>query len=492
MAIATEKVSSRRLPPTDLLIDGAWVKASTGKTFVTRNPASGEPIATVAEASVDDAARAVAAARAALENGPWAKMSAAQRGRALFAFAALLRENQETVVAIESLDGGKPITATRRQDMPAAIDCLEYYAGWPDKIKGDVVPVRRDALTYIDREPVGVVAAIVPWNFPLMNSMWKIAPALACGCTMVLKPASETPLTALRLGELALEAGIPPGVLNILPGAGSVVGMALVSHPDVDKISFTGSPPIGKQIMAAAAPYVTRVTLELGGKSPNVVFADADLDAAVKGSSSGIFFNAGQVCSAGSRLLVQDSVYDEFVTLLVARSKGLRIGDPLDEATSMGPIISEKQLTSVMGYVDAGKQEGAKLVAGGQRIDGPGFFMQPTVFTEVDNAMKIAREEIFGPVASIIRFRDEDDAVRIANDSAFSLAAGLWTSDVTRAHTVARRLRAGTVWVNTYGQSDTRLPWGGVGGDSGIGRDLGETALENYTEKKTVWINLRR
>ena len=481
-----------RIPQTKLLIDGAWVDALSGKTFDTRNPATEDVIAHVAEAGEDDIALAVKAARRALEDGPWGKMRAADRARLMVRFAEKIREHQDEIVALESLDGGKPINAVRRQDYPAMLDCIEYYSGWPDKITGDVVPVRPDALTYIARVPVGVVGAIVPWNFPLMNSMWKIAPALACGCTMVMKPATETPLTALFLGELALDAGLPPGVLNILPGPGSTAGMALVQNPDVDKISFTGSPAVGKLIMEAAAPYVTRLTLELGGKSPNLIFEDADIDAAVKGSSAGIFFNSGQVCSAGSRVLVQESIYDEFCERMVARSLSLKVGDPLDENTYMGPMISQKQMSTVMRYIETGKGEGAHLRSGGERIGTKGYFLQPTVFTDVDNSMTIAREEIFGPVAAVIKFKDEDDAVRIANDSPFSLAAGLWTKDVARAHVMAQRLHAGTVWVNTYGQSDTRLPWGGLGGDSGMGRDLGETALDNYTDKKTVWVNLRR
>jgi acyl-CoA reductase-like NAD-dependent aldehyde dehydrogenase len=419
-------------------------------------------------------------------------MRAGDRARIMVKFAELLRANQDAVVALESLDGGKPINAVRRLDYPSALDCIEYYAGWPDKITGDVVPVRPDAHTYVARVPVGVVAAIVPWNFPLMNSMWKIAPALACGCTIVMKPASETPLTALFLGQLALEAGLPEGVLNILPGPGSTTGMALVKNADVDKISFTGSPPVGKQIMEAAAPFITRLTLELGGKSPNLIFDDADIDAAVKGSAAGIFFNSGQVCSAGSRVLVQESVYEEFCERMVERTKTIKVGDPRDEKTYMGPIISQKQLDTVMGYIDAGKKEGAQLRYGGERIAGKGYYLEPAVFTGVENDMKIAREEIFGPVAAVIKFKDEDDAVRIANDSVFTLAAGVWTKDVARAHVMGQRLRAGTVWVNTYGQSDTRLPWGGLGGDSGMGRDLGATALDNYTDKKTIWINLRR
>ena len=481
-----------RIPPTQLLIGGQWVEAASGQAFETRNPATEEVIANVAKADKADADRAVIAARKALAEGPWGTMRASERSRLMFAFAALVRKNEDAISALESLDGGKPISSVRRQDYPAMVDCLEYYAGWPDKIMGDVVPVRPDALTYIERVPVGVVAAIVPWNFPLMNSMWKIAPALACGCTLVLKPASETPLTALLLGELALEAGIPPGVLNILPGPGTGAGMSLVTNPDVDKISFTGSPGVGKTIMQGAAPFITRLTLELGGKSPNIIFDDADIDAAVKGAAAGIFFNSGQVCSAGSRVLVQEAVYDKFCEAMVARSKTLKVGDPLDEKTYMGPIISQKQLSSIMGYIDSGKSEGATLLSGGDRVGTKGYFMEPTVFTNVDNSMKIAREEIFGPVASIIKFKDEDDAVRISNDSPFSLAAGVWTKDVGLAHAMARKLRAGTVWINTYGQSDTRLPWGGLGGDSGMGRDLGPAAIDNYTDKKTIWVNLRR
>ncbi|HUZ70912.1 MAG TPA: aldehyde dehydrogenase family protein [Candidatus Saccharimonadales bacterium] len=482
---------SVRLPQCQLLIGGEWVDAESGATHATENPATGEEIIRFACAGAADARRAVSAARTAFDAGPWSTMRAADRGRLLARLARLVDDNRDDLVALESLDGGKPLRATARQDLPAVVDCLEYYAGWADKITGDVVPARPDALTYVRREAVGVVVGIVPWNFPLMNAVWKIAPALASGCVVVLKPSELTPLTALRLGELALEAGIPAGVLSILPGLGNDVGTALVSDPRVDKISFTGSPAVGKSIMRAAAENVTRVGLELGGKSANIVFADANLPAAVAASASGVFFNAGQVCSAGSRILVHEPIRAEFVGRLADSARALRVGDPTDPSTRMGPIISAKQLGRVTGYIATGTEEGARLVTGGARLERAGYFVEPTVFTDVRGDMRIAQEEIFGPVASVIGFADEDEAIAIANGTAYSLAAAVWTGDVTRAHRVAHRLRAGTVWVNTYGHTDTRLPWGGAGGDSGIGRDLGEAALANYTETKTIWINLR-
>jgi aldehyde dehydrogenase (NAD+) len=481
-----------RMPPLKLLIGGEWRDAISGETFDTMDPATEEVIATVPEAGEQDIDLAVKAARFAFDEGPWHSMRSSERGRLLHRLAGLLGENEEELARLESLDGGKPLSAVRRQDLPAVIDCLEYYAGWCDKMTGEVVPVRPDALTYVRRVPVGVVAGIVPWNFPLMNAMWKIAPALACGCTIVMKPAAETPLSALRLGELALEAGLPPGVLNVVPGSGPGAGMPLAIHPDVDKITFTGSPAVGKLIMEKAAPNVPRLTLELGGKSPNIVFEDAVIDSAVKAASSGIFFNSGQVCSAGSRILVHERIVEEFTDRLVERAKALQVGDPRDDNTYLGPLISQRQLDRVLGYVQQGVDEGATLRSGGQRLACKGYYVPPTIFSDVDSSMVIGREEIFGPVVSVMRFSSEDEAVAMANDSPYTLAAAVWTNDLERAHIVAERIRAGTVWINTYGQTDTRLPWGGLGGDSGVGRDLGASALENFTDRRTVWVDLRR
>jgi aldehyde dehydrogenase (NAD+) len=471
-----------------LLIDGARVPAISGRTFKSLNPATEDVIATVAEGGEADVDRAVAAARRAFE-GPWRTMRAAERGHILLKWAELLKQHADEIVELESLDAGKPIAAVLRQDFPAAIDTLIYYAGWADKIGGDVVSTRDDALTYTVREPVGVVAAIVPWNFPLMIGMWKLAPALACGCTVVMKPAELTSLSALRIGELALEAGLPRGVLNIVTGPGRIAGEALVNHPDVDKVTFTGSPGVGRGIMRGAAGNFKRVSLELGGKSANVIFDDANLDAASKAAAAGIFFNAGQVCSAGSRVLVQESVYDEVVERLAARANALRIGDPQDRATALGPVISEKQMKTILDYVDIGKKEGALLVTGGEHVGDRGYFISPAVFANVKHEMRISQEEIFGPVVSVIKFKDEADALRIANGTVYSLAAGVWSSDIGRVQRFAKRARAGTVWINTYGYTDVRLPWGGER-DSGLGREHGTAAIDNFTEPKAVWMNL--
>jgi len=471
-----------------LLIDGRHVESVSGRTFNTLNPATGQVIATIAEGNEVDVDRAVAAARRAFE-GVWGTMRAAERGHILFRLAELMKLHGDELAELESRDAGKPISAVLRQDLPAAIDTLTYYAGWADKIHGDVVSTRSDALTYTVREPVGVVAVIVPWNFPLMIGMWKLAPALACGCTIVMKPAELTSLSALRLGELALEAGLPPGVLNIVPGPGRVVGDALVNHPDVDKVTFTGSPGVGRGILRGAAGNFKRVSLELGGKSANVIYDDADLDAATKAAAAGIFFNAGQVCSAGSRVLAHEKVYDEVVERLTARAKALRIGDTADRATALGPVISEKQMKSILDYIDVGQKEGATLTTGGQHVGDRGYYISPAVFANVKHEMRISQEEIFGPVVSVIKFKDEADAVRIANGTAFSLAAGVWSRDIGRVQRFAKKARAGTVWINTYGYTDVRLPWGGAG-DSGFGREHGTEALANFTEPKAVWMNL--
>jgi aldehyde dehydrogenase (NAD+) len=479
------------LPRTQLLIGGDWGDAALRKTFATINPANEEPIADVAEATAADIDAAVAAARRALDYGAWPSMTGAERGRVLQRLASILRDRFEEIVHLESRDAGKPLAATRRMDIPAAIDCLEYYAGWADKICGEVVPVRRDALTYVRRVPVGVVAVIVPWNFPLMNAIWKIAPALACGCTIVLKPAELTPLSALWLGQAALEAGLPAGVLNIVPGFGAEAGAALVSHPRIDKISFTGSPATGRFIMQTAAQNITRISLELGGKSPSIVFSDADIDAAVRQTTSGAFFNAGQVCSAATRVIVDETIHDAFVERLAKRVGGLRIGDPMQDGTSLGPLISDKQMRRVLDYIDIGRKEGAQAVTGGERAGNRGYFVEPTVFSGVTAGMAIANEEIFGPVLAISRFSSEDEAVALANGTDYSLAAAVWTRDIDRVHIMSDLLDAGTVWINTYGPTDARLPWGGMGGQSGIGRDLGRNAIENYTEQKTAWVQLR-
>lgn len=471
-----------------LLIDGARVPAASGRTFNSLNPATEEVIATIAEGGEADVDRAVAAARRAFE-GPWRTMRAAERGHILLKWAELLKQHTDEIAELESLDAGKPIAAVLRQDFPAAIDTLIYYAGWADKIGGDVVNTRDDALTYTVREPVGVVAAIVPWNFPLMIGMWKLAPALACGCTVVMKPAELTSLSALRIAELALEAGLPRGVLNIVTGPGRIAGEALVNHPDVDKVTFTGSPGVGRGIMRGAAGNFKRVSLELGGKSANVIFDDANLDAATKAAAAGIFFNAGQVCSAGSRVLAQESVYDEVVERLAARANALRIGDPQDRATALGPVISEKQMRTILDYVDIGRKEGAQLVTGGEHVGDRGYFISPAVFANVRHEMRISQEEIFGPVVSVIKFKDEADALRIANGTAYSLAAGVWSRDIGRVQRFAKRARAGTVWINTYGYTDVRLPWGGER-DSGLGREHGTAAIDNFTEPKAVWMNL--
>ena len=474
-----------------LLIGGEWRDAEGGKTQPVVNPATEEVIAEVASASKSDVDAAVAAARAAL-GGPWRKMSARERGRLLWRTGERLMEQIDDVARLETLHNGKPITESRHIEIPMAAECLQYFAGWADKLHGDTIPVKGNALVYTLREPLGVVAAIVPWNFPLLLAMWKVAPALAAGNTVVLKPASQTPLTAIAFGQIALDAGLPPGVLNVITGSGATVGQAIVEHPGVNKIAFTGDTATGRGVMRTAAETVKHLTLELGGKSPNIVFPDADLDAAVRGATIGIFYGKGEVCAAGSRLLVDRSIKDEFIAKVAERARKMVPGDPLDPKTRLGAISSKAQLERVLKYVDVAKTEGASLVAGGSRADigtGKGYFMQPTVFAGVTPEMTIAREEIFGPVLAAIEFADVDEAIARANDSMYGLAAGVWTRDIKKAHYVASRLEAGTVWVNTYNVYDSAAPFGGYK-QSGFGREMGQHALDFYTQSKTVWVDL--
>jgi acyl-CoA reductase-like NAD-dependent aldehyde dehydrogenase len=476
-----------------LFINGEWRDAAGGKTIEVINPATEEIVASVASADRADVDAAVAAARAALD-GPWTRLSARERGRLIWRLGEKLIERADEVARLETLHNGKPIFESRQIEIPAAAECLQYYAGWADKIHGETIPVKGNYLTYTLREPVGVVAAIVPWNFPLLLTTWKVAPALACGNTVIVKPASQTPLTALALAECAQEVGFPPGVINVITGPGSSVGQMLVEHAGIDKIAFTGDTSTGRQIMRGSADTLKRITLELGGKSPNIVFPDADLDAAVRGATTGIFYGKGEVCAAGSRLLVDRSIKDEFLDKVAARARKIAPGDPMDPKTRLGAISSKKQLETDLRYIEIGKAEGATLLAGGGRADigtGKGYFLQPTVFADVKPEMTIAREEIFGPVLAAIDFTDLDEAIARANDSSYGLAAAVWTKDIRKAHYVARKLQAGTVWVNTYNVYDTAAPFGGYK-QSGFGREMSLHALEHYTQVKSVWVDLNQ
>jgi len=475
---------------TKLLINNRWVESESGRTFATVNPSTGEEICQIAEADAADVEKAVKAARNAFEKGSWRKTQASDRGRMLHRLADLIEQHADELAAIESLDNGKPVGVAKAVDVAATVGCYRYFAGWADKIHGKTIPIDGDFFCYTRHEPVGVVGQIIPWNFPMLMQAWKLAPALAAGNTVVMKPAEQTPLSALRIGELLVEAGFPEGVVNLLPGFGPTVGAAIASHMDVDKVAFTGSTEVGHLIMEAAAKSnLKRVTLELGGKSPNIVFGDTDLDDAVEGAHFGLFFNHGQCCCAGSRVFVEQRIYDQFVEKSGDRAKRRRVGDPFDPKTEQGPQVDQAQFDKVMGYINSGRSEGAKLVCGGGRVGDRGYFIQPTVFADVQDDMKIASEEIFGPVMSIIPFKSVDEVVERANRTAYGLAAAVWTRDIQKAHAIANSVRAGTVWVNCYNILDTRAPFGGFK-QSGIGRELGEYGLQQYTEVKTVTVKL--
>jgi len=475
-----------------MLINGKWVAAASGKTFPTYNPATGEVLAEVAEGDREDINRAVEAARNAFENGPWRKMTASERGRAIWKLADLLEENLEEFAELETFDNGKPLKVARVADVPLAADLFRYMAGWATKIEGNTIPISvpytpgQRYLAYTLREPVGVVGQIIPWNFPLLMAAWKLGPALATGNTVVLKPAEQTPLTALRLGELIQEAGIPDGVVNIVPGYGETAGAALAAHPDVDKVAFTGSTEVGRLIVQAAAGNLKKVSLELGGKSPNVVFSDVDdLDSAISGSASAIFFNHGQCCCAGSRLYVEEKVFDKVVDGVVQHASKINIGSGFEPETDMGPLVSQEQLNRVCNYLESGLSEGAKAVIGGSRHGEKGYFVKPTVLVNTNENMKVVQEEIFGPVVTAIPFRDTNELVKKANNTSYGLAAGVWTRDIQKANRIASELRAGTVWINCYNIFDAALPFGGYK-QSGWGREMGHEVLEQYTEVKAV------
>ncbi|MDG3004686.1 aldehyde dehydrogenase family protein [Paludisphaera mucosa] len=492
MATATQPRRSKPAASyqTKMLIDGQFRDGVEGKTFATINPATEKEIAQVAEGTAADIDLAVKAARKAFDVGPWSKMDARDRGRLMYKLADLIEANIDDLAALESLDNGKPLKEARHGDLPLVVDCLRYYAGWADKLTGDTIPIRGNYFCYSKREPVGVVGQIIPWNFPMLMVAWKWGPALAAGCTVVMKPAEQTPLTALRMGELAMEAGFPAGVINIVPGFGEPAGAPLVAHKGVDKIAFTGSTEVGKIIMRNAAQTLKRVTLELGGKSPNIVFADADLDAAVDGAMLGLFLNQGQCCCAGSRLLVQDKIYDQMVDKLAAATEKRKVGDPFAADTDQGPQIDQTQFDKILGYIEKGKEQGARCVAGGERSGTEGYFIKPTVFADVKDEMDIAVEEIFGPVMQVLKFKDVDEVVHRANTTDYGLAAAVWSRDIAKAHSIADRLRAGTVWINCYDVFDAAAPFGGFK-SSGIGRELGAKALDNYTEHKTVTVSLK-
>jgi phenylacetaldehyde dehydrogenase len=494
---ATKKFLSRS--PHKLLINGEWVASTSNETFEVQNPADGSRLADVAKGGPQDVDRAVRAARAAFESGPWAKMSGRARGRLLYKLADLIEQNLEEFAQLESLDNGKPLAVARAADVPLTIEHFRYYAGWADKLEGNTIPVavpydpKGQYLNYTLREPVGVVAQIIPWNFPLLMAAWKLGAALACGCTVILKPAEQTPLSALRLGELFMEAGFPKGVVNVITGFGDA-GAALANHGDVDKVAFTGSTEVGRKIVEASAGNLKKVTLELGGKSPNIVFKDSDLEVAAAGAFNAIFFNHGQCCCAGSRLFVEKAVYPEIVERVADLTKKIKLGPGMAADTQMGPLVSKEQQERVNGYIKAGEKAGAKAkygseLPGGGNANGDGFFVRPTLFTDVNPNMSIVREEIFGPVVCALPFDDIEQIAREANDTEYGLAAGIWTKDIGKAHRLASMLRAGSVWINCYNVFDAAAPFGGYK-QSGYGREMGHHALDNYLQTKSVWVRM--
>jgi len=474
-----------------LLIDGQWVEAASGKTFPVYNPATGQVMAHVAQGEKEDIDRAVRAARRTFDSGPWHTMTPSMRGRLLNKLADLVEQHSEEFAQLESLDNGKPLSVARAADVPLAIDMFCYMAGWATKIEGNTIPMSFPGqyFAYTLREPVGVVGQIIPWNFPLLMAAWKLAPALAVGCTSILKPAEQTPLSALRLGELIMEAGFPAGVVNIVTDFGSGAGAPLAAHPAVDKIAFTGSTEVGKMILQAAAGNPKKVSLELGGKAPNIVLKDMDVQTAIAGAAHAIFFNQGQVCCAGSRLYVEKGVFDQVVEGVAEHTKKIKIGSGFDPSVSMGPLISDEQLSRVTGYLQLGMSEGAKSLAGGQRYGDHGYFVEPTVLVSTNQNMRVVREEIFGPVVVAQPFDDLDEILSLANDTVFGLSAGIWTRDISKAHRIAAQLKAGTVRINCYNVFDAALPFGGYK-QSGWGREMGHAVLESYTEVKSVCIGL--
>lgn len=481
--------------PKRLLIGGEWVEAKSGKVFDVFNPATDQVIAQVAEGDAADVELAVTAARQAFESGPWSRLTASERGQIVWRIGDLIEKHADELAQLETLDNGKTFAIARAADIPLAADMFRYMAGWSTKIEGNTIPLHvpyapgAQFHAYTLKEPVGVVGQIIPWNFPLLMAAWKLGPALATGCTVVLKPAEQTPLSALRLGELMLEAGVPAGVVNIVTGFGETAGAAIAAHDDVDKVAFTGSTEVGKIILKAAAGNLKKVSLELGGKSPNVVFDDADLDAAIAGAADAIFFNQGQVCSAGSRLFVQQGIYDDVVAGVGEIANNMKVGDGFDAETQMGPLVSREQFDRVTGYLKAGVSGGAEAVAGGSAMDRAGYFVRPTVLKNATSDMSVVREEIFGPVVAAMPFSDERDLTSQANDSCYGLAAGIWTRDISKAHKFARAVQAGTVWVNCYSIFDAALPFGGYK-QSGWGREMGHAVLDNYLQTKSVCINL--